>query len=69
MESFLDIEFCVQDDEPKADWESVVAGVVSEEIADCIEGCFVKGDCGMIRDGPRAATAGRFAPDVLWGSS
>ena len=39
--SLLDAELCVEDDEPEADWEGIVAGAALEKLADGSERGFV----------------------------
>jgi len=53
LEGLLYVELCVEDDQPEADGESVVAGAAFEEAADGIQG----GVVGLLemRDGPLPA--------------
>ena len=60
LEGLLYVELCVEDDEPEADGEGVVAGAALEEAADGAEGGVV---CGDVGGGP---VSGRGPP--LWGA-
>ena len=41
LEGLHDVELCVEDDQPEADWECVVTRVALEEVADGVEACIV----------------------------
>lgn len=41
LQSFLDVQLCVQHDKPEADGKCVVAGASFEDVTDGIQGCIV----------------------------